>query len=74
MGPGWEASFIFTLAKETGWTEDTILDLPMARSLKYYHAALWSAGAWTVKEIPLPSEQLARLFAYTQEADDETDA
>jgi hypothetical protein len=64
-------AFIFTLAKETGWSEDTILDLPMTRSLKYYHAALWSAGAWTVRDVPVPAEQLGRLFAFTEEEDDD---
>jgi len=43
----------------------------MARSLKYYHAALWSAGAWTVRDVPVPAEQLGRLFAYTEDQDDD---
>jgi hypothetical protein len=39
----------------------------MLRSLQYYHAALWSAGAWTVRETAKPVEQLNRLLAYSAE-------
>ena len=59
------------LAKETGWTEDAILDLPMVRALAYYHAALWHAGAWTVRPGPPPTEQLSRLFSAIHEIDAE---
>ena len=44
----------------------------MQRALGYYHAALWSAGAWTVKEQAPPTEQLSRLLAFA-EVDDEAD-
>jgi hypothetical protein len=44
----------------------------MQRALGYYHAALWSAGAWTVKEQAPPTEQLERLLAFA-EVDNETD-
>lgn len=36
----------------------------MARALAYYHAALWAAGAWTVKESATPKEQLSKLLAF----------
>lgn len=66
MGPTWEAGLILTLADKTGWTEDAILDLPMTRALAYYHAALWAAGAWTVRPGPAPTEQLFRLMAFCE--------
>jgi len=41
---------VLTLARETGWTEDYIMRrAPLARLMRYYHAALWINGAWTVK-------------------------
>jgi hypothetical protein len=41
---------VFGLAKETGWSEEYILwELPFVRALEYYHAALISAGKWTIK-------------------------
>jgi hypothetical protein len=44
----------------------------MLRSLQYYHAALWSAGAWTVRETAKPVEQLSRLLAFAeQEGEDD---
>jgi hypothetical protein len=53
----------FTLAKETGWTENFILwELPMSRALQYYHAALWSNGAWTVPPREAPRAELEQLF------------
>jgi hypothetical protein len=45
----------------------------MGRALAYYHAALWSAGAWTVRETARPREQLDRLMALCK-TDDFTDA
>jgi hypothetical protein len=43
----------------------------MIRSLQYYHAALWSAGAWTVRETAKPVEQLNRLLAFVEEEVDD---
>ena len=41
---------MFGLAKETGWPEEYILwELPFVRALEYYHAALISAGKWTIR-------------------------
>ena len=42
----------------------------MQRALGYYHAALWSAGAWTVKEQAPPTEQLSRLLAFAEVPDE----
>lgn len=40
---------MITLARETGWTEDFIMRAPLAKLMRYYHAALWANGAWTRK-------------------------
>jgi hypothetical protein len=40
------------LARETGWSEDVLMyEIPFARLLKYYHAAIWANGAWTRKPV-----------------------
>jgi len=40
---------LFTLARETGWSEHFILwELPLPRAMQYYHAALRASLAWTV--------------------------
>lgn len=55
---------VFTLARETGWAESFIVwKLPLVRALEYYHAALWAAGAWTVKRGKSVSEQVANIEA-----------
>jgi len=55
---------VFSLAKETGWSEHFILwELPFARALEYYHAALWSNGAWTVKPTKTAHCQFRELLA-----------
>jgi hypothetical protein len=64
------------LARETGWQEDYILRrLPLARALRYYHAALWAAGAWTVKGESVNAQVKALLAAVDamRIPDDETD-
>jgi hypothetical protein len=38
----------------------------MVRALAYYHAALWSAGAWTVRKTSTPTEQLSKLLAFCE--------
>jgi len=48
----------------------------MSRALQYYHAALWSNGAWTVppREAPrVELEQLFRSFDNYGKEDDESD-
>jgi hypothetical protein len=42
----------------------------MTRALAYYHAALWAAGAWTVRQGPAPTEQLERLLAFAEVPDE----
>ena len=55
---------MFTLARETGWSEDFLIwELPLPRALQYYHCALRSALAWTVEPGPGPVDQLKRLEA-----------
>jgi len=40
---------VFTLASQTGWSEDFIVwELPFDRAVQYQHAALYANGAWTV--------------------------
>ncbi|MEQ1862329.1 MAG: hypothetical protein ABMA13_20615 [Chthoniobacteraceae bacterium] len=58
------ASFVITLARETGWSEDFILNvLPMSRALQYRHCILRAAGYWTVPPSGAPDEQMTRLRA-----------
>lgn len=40
--PHWSISLVFAIAKETSWTEDYIMDLPIARAWGYRHAILCS--------------------------------
>jgi hypothetical protein len=48
-GPGWLITLVFTLASKLSWSEDFILwKLPLERALQYWHAAVFSAGGWTV--------------------------
>jgi hypothetical protein len=62
VGPGWAESFVLTLARETGWSEDFILRrIPMSKALKYWHAAVWGQGAWTTKETHADPEQRASV-------------
>lgn len=58
------ASFVLTLARETGWTEQFILyDLPLSRALQYRHAILRAAGYWTLAPHAAPQQQWAKLKA-----------
>lgn len=53
---------MFTLARETGWTESFLLwELPLPRALQYYHCALRASLAWTVAPGPAAIDQLRRL-------------
>jgi hypothetical protein len=38
---------IFTIARATGWSEDTIIWMPLKRTLQYLHAAWVSEGIKT---------------------------
>ena len=59
----WTASFVFTLARETGWPEHFIFwELPLARLLQYQHCALRAHDVWTVPVAPAPDLQFDRLL------------
>jgi len=67
---------VFTLARETGWSESFLLwHLPLARALQYYHCALRASLAWTVKPGPPVQAQINKLeqwaAALTPDEDDE---
>lgn len=67
---------VFTLARETGWSEHYILwQLPLHRALAYQHAALRSHGVWTVRPSAPPEHDLAailtHLHSYEQEGDED---
>lgn len=50
-----------TLAKEGGFSEEELLDMPVYRLNAYYHAALRSHDIWTVRSGPAPVEQMESL-------------
>jgi hypothetical protein len=52
---------VFTIAKDTGWSEDFIIwRLPMARALQYYHCSLQAANLWTLEP---PTEETMQALA-----------
>ena len=52
---------MFTIAKDTGWSEDFIIwQLPMARALQYYHCSLQAANLWTLEP---PTEETMQALA-----------
>ena len=52
---------MFTIAKDTGWSEDFIIwRLPMARALQYYHCSLQAANLWTLEP---PTEETMQALA-----------
>ncbi len=56
---------VYTLARATGWTEETILWMPLKRSLQYLHAAWLGEGVDTGWRTAAAEEEAetARLFA-----------
>ncbi len=61
LNPGWLASAVYTIAKDTGWREEFIIwKLPMARALQYYHCSLQSANLWTLEP---PTEESIQALA-----------
>jgi hypothetical protein len=44
---------------------------PLAKMLRYYHAALWANGAWTVAPREKTGETLAQLFANLPASDED---
>lgn len=63
---------VFTLARETGWSESYILwELPLHRALAYQHAALRSHGVWTVTPSAPADHDLAAILTQLPTYDDE---
>lgn len=63
---------VFTLARETGWSEHYILwELPLHRALAYQHAALRSHGVWTVTPSAPTEHDLAAILTQLPTYDDE---
>ena len=58
------AALIFTLAKEGGFSESELMEMPVYRVNAYYHAALRSHDCWTVKEQPPAEVQIDHLLAF----------
>jgi hypothetical protein len=55
---------VFCVAKETGWREEEILNMPLKRLLCYYHAALVSSGAWTTPLSASADSQIQDLLSF----------
>lgn len=55
---------MLTLAKEGGFSEQEILEMPVYRVNAYYHAALRQHDVWTVKESARPDVQIEHLLAF----------
>jgi hypothetical protein len=63
---------VLALAEKTGWTERYLIwELPMARALEYYHAALWNVGAWTVRHEKTAQQAVKELLSYVDELQEE---
>jgi hypothetical protein len=67
-----------TVAAATGWSDEVILEMPMARLLAYEHAACWMDGSWTVPHAAqttamLPDEGALSGFFAARLKDGETD-
>jgi hypothetical protein len=73
--PVWLASWIFLLARDTGWSRDFILwELSYAEWLQYRHVQLRSADEWTVVAtpwLPAASQLEALRAAFADETGDE---
>lgn len=57
---------VFTLAKEGGFSESALMEMPAYRVNAYYHAALRSHDCWTVKESAPATVQIDELMAFAQ--------
>jgi len=63
--PAWIASYLITIASQTGWQRDFILwELPLSQGWQLQHAILISNGATTV---PLLENSIAELQELTKE-------
>lgn len=65
---------VYTLARETGWTEHFILwELPLHRALAYQHAALRAHGVWTIQPAPPAETSLAAILTLLPTNDEDED-
>lgn len=55
---------VFTLAKEGGFSEQAVMEMPVYRVNAYYHSALRSHDVWTVKESAPADVQIGELLAF----------
>ena len=63
--PSWTASYLITIASQTGWTRDFILwELPLSQGWQLQHAILIQNGATTV---PRLETGIAELEALTKQ-------
>jgi hypothetical protein len=58
------AALVFTLAKEGGFSEKMILEMPVYRVNAYYHAALRAHDVWTCTPSAPPTHQIHDLLAF----------
>jgi hypothetical protein len=56
------------LAKEGGFSESELMEMPVYRVNAYYHAALRSHDCWTVKESAPATVQIDDLMAFAKAA------
>ena len=59
---------IFTLAKEGGFSETELMEMPVYRVNAYYHAALRSHDVWTVTPSAPAESQIDNLLAFAAAA------
>ena len=55
---------VFTLAKEGGFSEQEVMEMPVYRVNAYYHSALRSHDVYTVRESPPADVQIGELMAF----------
>ena len=58
---------MFTLAKEGGFSEIEVMEMPVYRVNAYYHAALRSHDVWTVSPSAPAEDQISDLLAFAME-------
>jgi hypothetical protein len=56
------------LAKEGGFSESDLMEMPVYRVNAYYHAALRSHDCWVVRESAPADVQISDLLAFAQAA------
>jgi len=78
LNPGWLAHVVHLLAKEYGWSEKAIIwEIPLARSLQYYHCALQAANLWTLEpdgsSEKITESEIKNLLSFVVDAEDDDD-